>query len=207
MDDLQRQMDQIEKRTRRYWFDDGLAEIVTGGCFLLVALYFLVAQAVEARPYGRLVNLVFPVLVVLVAFAGRRATRIAKDRFVHPRTGYVSFERAQTHRWANALLSFVIAALLAALATRAEVLHDWIPALIGLTLAVAFLLVGRKAAVLRFPAAGLSCVVVGVLLSVLRLNENLAGAALFAWLGLVLIAGGTVALAGYMRRVPPREEA
>jgi hypothetical protein len=203
MDDLQREMDRIEKRTRHYWFDDGLAEIMIGAAFLLVAATLLLEQALEGRVPAALLNIAFPVIVVVVVFASRRAIRLAKDRYVHPRTGYVSFERQRPHRWANAVLGFVIAALLAFGASRARALDQVIPAILGLMLGSGFFVLGRQAGMLRFPLEGLSCVVLGVLLSILRVNEGIAAGAVFGWLGVILIAGGTRAFVAYRRNAPP----
>jgi hypothetical protein len=203
MDDLQREMQQIEKRTRAYWFDDGLAEIASGAAFLLVALDLLLTQTLKGRASARLLNNVLPILVILVVFGTRRVIRAAKDRYVHPRTGYVSFARPHANRWANAVLGAVIAALVAFGASRVRAFDEWISAFIGGVLGGAFFVLGRQAGTLRFPIEGLSCVVLGVSLSLLRVNQDLAAAAVFGWLGLVLIAGGTSAFMAYRRHAPP----
>ncbi len=204
MNDLQREMEQIEKRTRHYWFDDGLAEITIGAAFLLVALDLLLTQTLAGRAPARLLNNVFPILVILVVFGSRRVIRAAKDRFVHPRTGYVSFARPRgANRWANAVLGAAIAALVAFVASRVRAFDEWISAFIGGVLGGGFFVLGRQAGMLRFPIEGLSCVVLGVSLSILRVNQDLAAAAVFGWLGLVLIAGGTSAFRAYLRNAPP----
>lgn len=205
MNDLQREMDQIEKRTRRYWFADGLAEIAAGSAFLMVALYFLLSTVFSRGAPKDALNIVFPVLVIVVVFGARRATHLAKDRWVHPRTGYVSFEPRPRNRVANAVLGAIIAAALAFLASRAPI-REWIPALMGLIFAAGFFVLGRKAGMLRFPIAGISCAVVGVLLSIQHMEEDRAAGLLFGWLGLVLIAGGTIALRAYLRHAPPQSD-
>ncbi len=202
MDDPQRDIDRIERRTRRYWFDDGLVEIVTGSGFLLVALTLVLVQAGGGR-LGWLANLAFIVAVFIAAFGGRRAVRVAKDRYVHPRTGYVSFQCRRAPRWLNALLGFVIAAVLTIALSHAPAIRDWIPALMGATLAAGFLVLGRSEGTLRFPLAGTSCALVGVGLAMLRLSEDLAAGLLFAWTGIVLLGGGTVAFLLYLRGAPP----
>ena len=207
MDDFQREIDQAEKRTRRYWFEDGLAEISGGLVFLLVALYLLVDDALRGTAPGAVFTLAFPVLIVVLGLAGRRMVRAAKDRYVHPRTGFVSFPRRRGHRAARAALAFVIAVLFGLLASRARILVTWIPALEGGIFAVAFFYLGRKVEILRFPLEGLLCAITGVALSAVGLSEDVAAALLFAWLGVVLIAGGGVAFLGYLKRVPPKEDA
>jgi hypothetical protein len=93
------------------------------------------------------------------------------------------------------------------LITRAPALVTWLPALQGLVLGIAFLYIGRKVDTVRFPIAGVLCAIAGLLLSVLHLGENLATAALFGWLGSIMVAGGALAFRAYLRHAPPPEEA
>jgi hypothetical protein len=130
----------------------------------------------------------------------------AKDKYVHPRTGFVSFTRRKAHRWATGALAFVISALMALLISRSPVLRNAIPALQGTVFAVGFFYWGRKVDLLRFSVEGLLCAVVGIVVSVVRLDANVAAAILFGWLGLVLAAGGLVAFIGYVRHSPRREQ-
>lgn len=200
MDDPQREIDRIQKRTRRYWFDDGLAEIASGSGFLLVALYLVLAHAFAGRTPGAVLDTAFPLAVVVIVLAARRLIRATKDRLVHPRTGYVSFQERRSNRWANSALSAVIAVAVVFLIVRMPGLRAWIPALFGLMLAAGFLAFGRKAGVLRFPLEGLSCAILGLVLSILHVDSAIS--LMLAWLGVVLIAGGAAALAAYLRNAP-----
>lgn len=206
MDDLQHELDALEKRTRRYWFQDGVVEMSTGTVFLVVAVYFLLQNAWRDTLPHTVLNFAFPVLVVALVLAGRWMVQTVKDRYVHPRTGYVSLRRREGHRWARGALAFVIAALTTLVVSRSPVLRNWIPALEGLVFGVAFFVLGRNADILRFPVEGLLCALVGVVLAVSRLQHDVAVALLFAWLGVVLAAGGLVAFIGYTRQLPPSEQ-
>jgi len=206
MDDLQHELDAVEKRTRRYWFQDGVVEMSSGAVFLVVAIYLLIQNAWRDTLPHTVFNIAFPVLIVVLVFAGRWMVRTVKDRYVHPRTGYVSFRRREGHRWARGALAFVIAALTTLVISRSPVLLNWIPALEGLVFAVAFFALGRNVDILRFPVEGLLCALVGVALAVSRLQEDVAAALLFAWLGVVLVAGGLGAFIGYTRQLPPSEQ-
>jgi hypothetical protein len=207
VDDLQREMARIEKRTRRYWFDDGLAEIMGGVVFLLVAGYLLVENGLRGTRAAGLFTVGFPLLIVVLSLAARRTVRAVKDRFIHPRTGFISFGHPRGHRWASAALAFVIALLVVAVISNARFLVNWIPAVEGGLFALAFLYMGRKSEIVRFPIGGLLCAIGGVVVSVMKLDEEIGAAVLMAWVGIVLVAGGTLALAAYVRRLPPREEA
>ena len=161
------------------------------------------APAIERRVPNPALNLVFPALILAVSFAARYAVRLAKQRYVHPRTGYLSLDRNPAPPRAAALASLAIAAVLAFIAVRAQALHDWIPAVTALVIAPAFLALGHRTGLVRFPLAGLSSALVGFLLSLLHVGENLAIAVLFGWVGFVLVAGGVAALFVYLRHAPP----
>lgn len=208
MDDIQRDIQRVEQRVRRYWVDDGLAEILSGLMVAVVGVYLYLLSVVRPRTMLSVVCAVgFPVLVVGLGLASRRWIRAAKDRYVHPRTGLVTFGRRRTHRWLTGLLAGAIAALLAMFANRAPFIVTWFPALQGLLFAVLFFVGGRKTGVLRFPVEGLLSAIVGLVLSLQHLEENLAGALLFGWVGLVMAIGGALTFRRYLRQSPPPEEA
>ncbi len=206
MDDLQHELDAVEKRTRRYWYQDGICEMASATVFLLVAGYFLLQNAWRNSAHDLLLNIAFPLIIVALALAARRVIRVVKDRYVHPRTGYVSFSRRAGHRWARAALAFAIGVLTTLLILRSPVLVNWTAALEGLVFAAFFFYVGRKVDILRFPIEGVLCAVVGVLVSASHLDEDVAAALLFAWLGVLVGTGGLVAFVRYARQLPPREQ-
>ncbi|MGE5359824.1 MAG: hypothetical protein ACM3NQ_12475 [Bacteroidales bacterium] len=206
MDDLQHELANIERRTRRYWFEDGLAEIFSACVFLLLGLYFLAKHLLTGRVSPFFINVLF-LLLVISLFSGRRLVTLAKIRYVYPRTGYVAFRRPIGHRYATALLAFVISVLMALFVTRAPLLLNWIPALEGLVFGIAFLWVGKKHALMRFPVEGLLSALIGLALSLLHLNEDLATGALFTGVGSVIMVGGVLGFRAYLRHAPPREGA
>ncbi len=207
MDDLRGEIDRIEKRTRRYWFDDGIVEISAGIVFLVVAAYFVVEEALGGAGSGRFLNVAFAGLVVVLAFSAKWAARAIKDRYVHPRTGFVAFPRRSGRRWAKAVLGFACGSLLATVAMRAPLLQNWIPAVMGGIFAVAFFYVGRRADVLRFPVEGLLTAAAGVAVSFLHVSEDVGIALLFGCFGLLVTGGGLVGLVGYLRHTRRPEEA
>jgi hypothetical protein len=207
-DPLQPDIDRAARRARHYWAEDGLGEIVVGGVFLLVGLYFL-AQAL--LPSTRAVRVVFsvgfPVLIVGLCVASRRLVQAAKDRYVHPRTGYVAFRRRRPQRLLTAFLGGAIAGLIVALLRQAPFLVSWIPAFEGLVAAATFLYVGRRTGLARFPVQGLLGAAMGLVLSVVYVNDTVAAAAFFGWLGLVIAVAGAMAFRSYLQHAPPPGDA
>jgi hypothetical protein len=206
MDDLQHELDAVARRTLRSYFQDGVAEMSSATVFLLVAAYFVVQRAWRNAAHDVLLNLVFPLTVLALVLAARWTIRVVKDRYVHPRTGYVSFRRREGHRWAHAALAFAIGILMTLLISRTPILVNWIPALEGLVFAAGFLYFGRKFEILRFSVDGLLCAVAGAIVAAVRLDEDVAAALIFAWLGVVLGTGGLLAFMRYRRQTPPPEE-
>ena len=212
MDDLQLQLEAVEQRARRYWFQDGLTEISCGVGFVVVGAWFFALHELQARraaapaggSLGILANLAFPALIFALVWSGRRLVAFAKARYVYPRTGYVSFRRRAGMRSVGAAIACLIGFAVTILIVRAPVLVNWLPALEGLAFAAAFLVLGRKTGTLRFPVEALACVVIGFVLAVRSMDENLAAALVFSGIGLVAMTGGAVALVSFLHHAPRR---
>jgi hypothetical protein len=89
---MERQIESAVKRSRAYWFVDGLTEMVAGALFLALGAAVLLFAAVPPYPMGApfssLINVVS--LIKLVGIAGGILLLWwAKDRFTFPRTGFV----------------------------------------------------------------------------------------------------------------------
>jgi len=82
----------IQQRVRRYWFKDGLGEMMVGGLFLLLALYFAGHRWLPSNTNAPMYldgSLVF-ILIVGIFFT-RRLIGIFKTNITYPRTGYVEY--------------------------------------------------------------------------------------------------------------------
>ena len=83
-------MDEITKtqrRTRGYWFSDGITEIVGGIALALVGLPMFLA----VRTGIEMLSTMALMAMILLFPASARVVRFLKDRITHPRTGYVSY--------------------------------------------------------------------------------------------------------------------
>ena len=196
-DEIQR----VERRTRRYWFEDGITEIGMGIVFILLALYFLAWNYLEAAGAAApLAAVLLPVLIVVLIIGVNRGIRTAKDRYVHPRTGYLSFPKpSNTRRVASGVIaaftSFALTLVLARLPEGAP----WLPAAQGILFAVAFWYIGSRADLLRLPLQGVAVAVLGVALSWWRVPDAWASAILFGGAGISVTAFGAFAFARYLR--------
>ncbi len=203
--DVERHLHQAQRRTVQYWFEDGLAELVIGGSFFLMGLSFALIGAV-ARP--RLLTLLPPALMLGFVLAGPRLIKKGKERLVYPRTGYVSFARPpRRRRFLAPVVGLVTASLFIALVGRRPSLEVWVPAILGLIMAGAFLRMNRSAQLDRLSfLAGVSALT-GLAISLRGDSGNLAGGIYFAIIGLIMTTGGAFALRRYLRLAPKPEGA
>jgi hypothetical protein len=204
-DPLQLDLDKAQRRAAHYWLQDGLNEIIVGILFVLVGVYLAVEYAVPRNaPLRTWIVLGFPVVIVGLFLVARRMVLALKDRYVHPRTGYVALRhRSPASRWIAGLLGGVIGALFVIVA-RAPAIVAWIPAAQGLVLGLLFLAAWRKVELTRFPVEGLLCALAGLGFSLLGIDESLATGLVFGWAGLVMAAGGALAFRVYQRTAPVR---
>ncbi len=207
-DPLQPDLDKAQRRAARYWLQDGLNEITVGVLLILVGGYLAVESAVPSTaPLRTWIAFGLLVLVAGLGLGARRVVLALKDRYVHPRTGYVALRQTNPRsRWLAGLLGGVIAALFAIVA-KAPPVVAWIPAAQGLVLGLLFFASWSKVGLTRFPIEGLLCALAGLGLSLIGIDEGLASGLVFVWAGLVMGAGGVLAFRAYRRTAPGRVDA
>ena len=191
----------IEQKTRRYWYVDGLAEIFIG---LLLAVTGLMVLAMEAAPPGswQRITLVSGMMVIILggAWLGGKIVKAVKARVTYPRTGYVSYHKpSRQRRRRNILIMIPIAAIWTILVVIfGKGLIAWAPLIEGLVLAAILWVAGMG--MLRFYLlAGLSLAVGGIL-AYLQIGENMGQMAFNAVMGLFLAISGTITLIQYLRQ-------
>ncbi len=206
-DPLQADLDKAQRRAAHYWIQDGLNEIIVGVLLALVGVY-LALEGADTRTAPVRAWVAFGLLALVAGFglASRRVVLALKDRYVHPRTGYVALRKTNPQsRWLAGLLAGVIGALFAVVA-RAPAVLAWLPAAQGLVLGLLFFATWSKVGLTRFPVEGLLCALAGLGLSLLGIDEGLASGLVFIWAGLVMAVGGALAFGSYRRTAPPRVE-
>lgn len=198
---------EIEQKTRRYWYVDGLAEIFIG---LLLAVTGLLVVAPEQLPSGSLLRLILVpgLLVVIVggAWLGSRIVRVVKARITYPRTGYVSYRKpSRQRRLRNFLIMLPIAALWnIVILILGKGLIAWIPLIDGLVLGAILWFAGMG--LLRFYLlAGLSLLVGGIL-AYLQIGGIVGQAVFDLIMGLSLAISGTITLIHYLRQTATPED-
>ena len=206
------EMKQVEKRVKRYWYTDGIAELASGGLFLLLGLYFGVLGYFEA---GSLVSVILQVSMVLVLVGGAYGVRwlvnTLKSRLTYPRTGYVEYrvneKDAKRRRW-------VVVAVAMIVASASIVLVDYIRGLdsmvliTGVLVGVIFIaLRGRSSGLKRFYVLGGLAIVLGIVLAFSGLSQAYNLGLFYGLLGIATIISGGLVMRRYLHENPLPMEA
>jgi hypothetical protein len=203
---MSQQINDIIQRTYRYFYVDGLAEIASGGMFILVGSWLVVMALVEPGTLAvGIAALGLPVVILGGTFLLNRAVRNLKERYTFPRTGYVAYrhEKKDSKRWILIGIALLLPFLLMFLP------ESWneLPLVIGGILGVVLVYIGYRMGVSRFYLPGGAAVLLGVLCSLFVQNETLGAGLTFLGTGLLLAASGGLVLRGYLQEHPMQNEA
>ena len=201
-------IDRMMRRTWRYWYEDGLAEMAGGLIFLAIGLLFLFeAVSSPALWSAGLSSIGLPVVVIAGSWLASRVVGRLKSRLTYPRTGYVRYRRPRRRRAVRVAVSAgVTGALVAFLLAMAPASRAWIPTLQGVLIGTSFFYLGYTADLTRFYILGALSVLVGVAASLVGLGDVPGSAAYFTGVGLALVGSGTCALRAYLRATAPLAE-
>ena len=201
-----RMMD-IERRIKRYWYSDGIAEISVGGMFILLGLYF----AVQGY-FGEdsTVSVILQVGMVLVMLAGFFVTQwlvnTLKARLTYPRTGYVEYRVKDNDAKQR---RYVVMAVAAMIAIASMVLINYIRDLDSMVLGTGFLigvifvvLRGKSSGVTRFYFLGGFSLLIGIVLSFDNLSQAYNLGLFYGLLGVALLVSGGLVLRRYLSDNP-----
>ncbi len=129
-------VDEVIRKTKSYWYEDGLAEILAGLFFVAVCLLLLADwQTPAGSPWKAAWSPLLMVFTLVWVVGGRKAIGWLKERITYPRTGYVAYKRVQGSKAARAVLGGVIGAavslaVVASLAYRQDIVRV-IPLIMG----------------------------------------------------------------------------
>jgi hypothetical protein len=199
----------IEKRTVRYWFEDGIAELCVGGLCVWLALYFL-AQALapeKSTIQFIIVKIGFIPWFFLGFWLFGRITRSLKQNLTYRRTGFVSYGRAEKKtRTRKALLAGTIAGMVsfgfAILWAHRPIGFDPIPVLSGLIFTLVLIILAFRTGAWRLVLAAAAIAASGTALSLWGWGDKANLVAFYGLVAVALFVSGGVTLALYLRRNP-----
>jgi len=202
----------VEQRVKRYWYSDGIAELSSGGMFILLGLYFGI-QGFYGE--GSLVSVILQISLVLIMMGGvfgvRWMVNLLKTRLTYPRTGYVEYRKDERdmkqRRYVVATGAMIIAIVSVTLVKYIRGLDSMV-LITGVLAAIVFIaLRGKSSGVTRFYLMGGYSLLLGIGLSLGGLPEEYNLALFYGLLGVAIIVSGAIVLRHYLKENPIPTEA
>ncbi len=197
----------VEKRVNRYWYTDGLGELIGGFFFIVLGLYFALQDYLG--PDSMLSGLLQASLALLLiggAFLSRRLVNALKTRLTYPRTGYVEYRVNEKERRSKVWLAFLLAFSVSALAVsfvRIFKSFDSIVAVTGFIVGMILVLLRAKSSgLMRFYFLGALSVVLGLVISTSGLSNGYALGLYYASMGVCFLISGGITLTRYLHENP-----
>ncbi len=196
----------LTRRTFQYWYNDGLTELAAGALILLIGLINLALALLNSSTLNQMSLIFQPLVLVGGFFAINGIVKPLKERFVYPRTGYVAYHKPEGRRLhllraLAAVLGMVIA--IAAAVLLRVINEAWIPAFVGLALAMFMTYLGFKLGLIRFFVVAGFTILLGFAAAWFQLNDLYAKAFIYGGFGLALIVSGGLTLRHYFRSTQP----
>jgi hypothetical protein len=203
VDDLKK----IERRTYRYWYEDGVTDIASGWVFLMVGMVFLIEALAPAGPLAGISAIALPVVVIGGVLLARWAVAAIKRGITYPRTGFVSYRKtARSRRWLAGAVAAGMAIVITVFARLGPLARGWIPLFTGLFIGLGLMFMGYRFNLGRYYALAACSLAAGLAAATLTQNETAGSAVYFCAMGLALVASGALTLWGYLRRTQPPAE-
>ncbi len=200
-------IDAVMQRTQRYWYVDGLAEMVVGGVILIIGLfYFLLGLAEPHTVSAWVVGLGQPLIILLGWWGASKTVKALKERITYPRTGYLTYppKGGKTRLKTMALAIGISIGMTLLVAWLSTYLHrNWIPASAGAILSIATAYLAYRLGLVRFYALAAYIFGLGILTALLALSDTFSNAFLLAGIGLGLAVSGSLTLGNYLRHTQP----
>ncbi|MBK9210820.1 MAG: hypothetical protein IPL71_22075 [Anaerolineales bacterium] len=202
---------EIQQRVRRYWFKDGIGEIVVGSLFLLLALYFAGHRWLPADSNApMMLDGSLLLILILGIFTTRRLINIFKMHITYPRTGYVEYYPDKEGLLPTQIFIFFIAIgfiFLLVVFGKWVGSFIWLPGFIGALISIILIVIRTRAIDLnRFYYLAAASLFLGLASSFSGLPAHYSISLFYALFGIVLMIWGGATLAKYLHENPLVDE-
>ncbi|HET7144827.1 MAG TPA: hypothetical protein VFI68_12475 [Anaerolineales bacterium] len=203
---------QIEQRVKRYWYNDGIGELMGGGMFLLLGLYFSAQQYLGDRSFvGGLLQAGFVVILIGGVFLARRLVNALKERVTYPRTGFVEYRTNNRNAILMRVLSVVVGMTVAMVSIFVVRRFEMIDAMVAVTgVLIAFILIAKQgwsSGMGRFYFLSAASIVFGGVLSMSGFARGYNLGLFYLLMGIAFALSGGLTLKRYLRENPLPPEA
>ena len=193
-------INEIRKRTYRYYYEDGLVEIAIGLQFLVIGLaLWVVRDWLEGAAYALVVSAGLVLLIWQGALGVKFLVTRLKTEITYPRTGVVHYQTQNDRRpWR---LVIAIAAIVLVSFFLPEGLIQ-MPVMVGTMMAVILFNIGGRVSLRRFQIVALLPMLAGIW-SMIRGWEEVRGVGFsFVICGVTLILTGAWTFRRYLKENP-----
>ena len=203
----------VEGRVKRYWYTDGIGELVGGVMLVLLGIYFVLQKSLERFLGGNsLVGTILQMGFFLLLFIGggwinQWLINFLKARLTYPRTGYVEYqtgrERNSSGKWILFMALTSGTAAFMVLLARLFRSFDAMVAMTGLLGALVFMILRtRSSGLARFYVLAGVSLVLGLALSVSGLPGSHNIGLFYGLMGICISISGGWTLRHYLQHNP-----
>jgi len=205
---MESKMLDVEQRVKRYWYTDGIAELSSGGIFLLLGFYFASQEYLKENSLvSGLLQAGLVIVLVGGIVGGRWLIKALKSQLTYPRTGYVEYRVNMQNIKQRRVIVAIVAALIASFSL---IFSEWVVSYLDLTLALTGILVGlilivlqgRQSGVGRFYIFGGVSILLGLALAFSGLPNGYSLGLFYGLMGFVFAISGAIVLNQYLRENP-----
>jgi hypothetical protein len=204
---MQSNLSDVEERVKRYWYTDGIGELIGGGMFVLLAIYFALQ---EFLGQNSLVSGILQVSLILIMIGGMTLSRwlinTLKTRLTYPRTGYIEYQvdegSIRSRRIGVILLAFAVSSLTMLFVNMFQS-FDSIVAVTGVAVGLILVILRAKSSGLsRFYVLGAISIFLGLALSISQLPNGYSLGLFYALMGVSFTISGGFTLRRYLEDNP-----
>jgi hypothetical protein len=202
---MSEQITNIQKQTFRYYYQDGVVELVVGILFAVIGFNtLLISIAPGGSTLLTIAWIALPILTIGGVIGVQRLVKDLKERLVYPRTGFISYStEPNPYRWlvtgGGLLLVLAVVVLPYEWLNRESVAG-------GTLMFITLVAIGAQVDLRRLILIGIMALALGLGLAFLPGSEHAGLSLTFAGAGLALLLSGGLALRRYLAENPLPED-
>lgn len=201
-------------RAIQYQYADGMYEFDTGFNYIIMTAYLYATSFLDPHYSSTIFELLFVGVCILIFIEGHMLIdlliRKLKDHVTYPRTGYVSYPKKAGSSWQENMLGLITFATVVMVViiflSKFPGAAKWIPALIGLIIALRVCISTFRARLARFYLLGAISVLGGIVLSLGPIGWEQGVILCLAVMSLIFVISGSLTFWTYLRRTHPPED-
>lgn len=199
-------LDEMERRSKRYWNADGIPEIVMGCLWIVLGGAFLLRDSLpRASSLAAYYSMMLIGILVIGMLFAKWIVKILKNKYTFPRGGYMELrEPTRLQRLLRGTVGGLIGgatALMIGLSVKHQTIADLASPAIGVLIAAAFLFASRQPGMRHFLWLSLASIVLGIAMYPLKLQWSTLYW-YFIVIGICMAVMGACRFRSFIRSIP-----